>query len=238
VFNERHSLFCTFLAFQVAKFIHPVSTFPLSSRHRVSQISFHPKQPYLAVQSHDRSVEIFWIRTEEEIRKKQLRRMKRVKEKKQQKLQDLAHDKQGDENTDINQQDADQDIKLVDQFTPYLIIRTSGKIRSFDFGPGDGSVKGGVQVQKLSFCLASVINIHLQLCVALACNAVEVYTIPQPTKSTDAPEAARIYSVDLPGHRTDVRTLSLSSDDQILASASNGELRHSSIVLIISDNAS
>lgn len=59
--------------------------------------------------------------------------------------------------------------------------------------------------------------------MALASNALEVYNIPQPTKSKDAPEATRVYSVDLPGHRTDVRTLSLSSDDQILASASNGK---------------
>lgn len=59
--------------------------------------------------------------------------------------------------------------------------------------------------------------------MALASNALEVYNVPQPTKSNDAPEATRTYSIDLPGHRTDVRTLSLSSDDQILASASNGK---------------
>lgn len=79
--------------------------------------------------------------------------MKRAKEKRQQKLQELVHesDRLGDENIAIDQQDADQDIKLVDQFTPYLVIRTSGKIRSFDFGPGDAGVKGGIQVQKLIF---------------------------------------------------------------------------------------
>lgn len=60
--------------------------------------------------------------------------------------------------------------------------------------------------------------------MALASNALEVYTIPPPAKSKDpTPEAVRLYSVDLPGHRTDVRTLCLSSDDQLLASASNGK---------------
>ena len=211
---------------QVTKFIHPVSTLPLSSRHRVSQILFHLKRAYFAVQSHDRSIEIFRIRTEDEIRKKQHRRMKRAKEKKQPNLQELIHESsgQGDENTALNEQD--QDIKLIDQYTPYLVIRTSGKIRSFDFGPGDVDVKGGIQVQRLIF-ITLVTDRHSQLCVALACNALEVYTIPHPTKSADPPEAARLYSVDIPGHRTDVRTLSLSSDDQILASASNGEPGHS-----------
>lgn len=65
--------------------------------------------------------------------------------------------------------------------------------------------------------------------MALSNNALEVYNIPQPTKSKDEPpEAARIYALDLPGHRTDVRTLCLSADDTLLASASNGKFIESS----------
>lgn len=49
--------------------------------------------------------------------------------------------------------------------------------------------------------------------------------MPTYTKSKEnTPEATRLYSLDLPGHRTDVRTLALSSDDTLLASASNGKL--------------
>jgi len=69
--------------------------------------------------------------------------------------------------------------------------------------------------------------VHLsQLFFALSNNAVEVYNIPKYTKSKEnPPESSRLYSLDLPGHRADVRTLSLSSDDAILASASNGSLK-------------
>lgn len=64
----------------------------------------------------------------------------------------------------------------------------------------------------------------MQILLALASNALEVYDIPAPSKSKDqVPEATRAYSLDIPGHRTDVRTLCLSSDDQLLASASNGK---------------
>lgn len=66
-----------------------------------------------------------------------------------------------------------------------------------------------------------------KLLLALATNAVEVCKIPSPqiTKKEGAtPEASRLYSVDMPGHRTDIRTVALSSDDQVLASASNGML--------------
>ncbi|KAJ7283753.1 WD-repeat-containing protein [Mycena rebaudengoi] len=190
---------------EVTKMIHSVSALPLSSHHRVSQITFHPTQPYLAVQSHDRSVELFRIRTEEEVRKKQLRRRKRAKEKKGKEPKGKG---KVDED-DIVDDDKNEDIELIDLFTPHLVVRASGKIRSFSFGPDEVSSKGGVQ-----------------LFVALASNALEVYNVPPPVKSKDEPaEASRLFSVDLPGHRTDVRTLCLSSDDQLLASASNGSLK-------------
>jgi U3 small nucleolar RNA-associated protein 12 len=69
-----------------------------------------------------------------------------------------------------------------------------------------------------------VFTAHLcpQIFLALASNALEVFNVPPPTKSKELPEATRLFSLDLPGHRTDVRTLSLSSDDKMLASASNG----------------
>ncbi|KAJ6599165.1 WD-repeat-containing protein [Mycena vulgaris] len=187
---------------EIVKMIHSVATLPLSAHHRVSQITFHPTQPYLAVQSHDRSVELFRIRTEEEVRKKQARRRKRAKEKKETKGKGKAEE-------DENMEDGNDEIQLVDLFTPYLVVRASGKIRSFSFGQDEASAKGGVQ-----------------LFVALSSNALEVYTVPPPAKSKDEPpEATRLYSVDLPGHRTDVRTLCLSSDDRLLASASNGSLK-------------
>ncbi|KAJ3552714.1 hypothetical protein NM688_g4006 [Phlebia brevispora] len=193
---------------EVTKVIHPIVTLPLSSKHRVSQITFHPSRPYLAVQSHDRSVEIFRIRTEEEIRKKQLRRKKRAKEKKEQaKAQGKL--KEGEAaNEEQEQDDGQAEVALPDLFTPYLVVRASGKVRSFDFADEEHGKKE---------------NTHILF--ALATNALEVYSLPQPTKSKDVPEASRVLSVDLPGHRTDVRTLCLSSDDMLLASASNGLLK-------------
>jgi len=128
---------------QVAKMIHPISNLPLSSKHRVSQIRFHPTQPYLAVQSHDRSVEIFRVRNEEEVRKKQARRKKRTKEKNQQ------EDDSRKENNLAAEPDAQGEgmgSDFIDYFTPHLVVRASGKIRSFDFGLNETSSKGTTQV--------------------------------------------------------------------------------------------
>jgi U3 small nucleolar RNA-associated protein 12 len=116
--------------------IAPLTILPISSRHRVSQISFHPTAPYLAIQSHDRSIDLFRIRTEEEIRKKQARRLKRAKEKQAQKG---AKD---DKMEDPPEEDSNEEIALVDLYTPYLVIRASGKIRSFDFVENDTHPKG------------------------------------------------------------------------------------------------
>lgn len=127
---------------QVTRMIHPVTTIPLSSKHRVSQLSFHPLLQYLAVQSHDRSVEIFRVRTEGEIRKKQARRKKRAREKKKEKEQ-KAPDSGDEENEE------EGEIDFVELFTPYLIVRSSGKIRSFDFGGSTvADSKGNVQVSR------------------------------------------------------------------------------------------
>lgn len=126
--------------------IYPISTLPLAARHRVSQITFHPLLPYLAVQSHDRSVEVFRIRNEEEVRKKQLRRKKREKEKQQ-----ISQDKIGGKKAEAEPQPEtvggeEEDINLIDLFTPYIVLRASGKIKSFDFS-GGSDFKGGFQVR-------------------------------------------------------------------------------------------
>jgi|ERR1700722_582574 len=115
--------------------IHPLADLPLSSHHRISQITFHPTQPCLAVQSHDRSVEIFHLRTEEELRKKQARRKKRAKERK-------GKEEVGMESVD----DQDTELNVVDFFTPRLVVRASGKIRSFDFGSESATHKSDTQV--------------------------------------------------------------------------------------------
>ncbi|KAE9410369.1 WD40 repeat-like protein [Gymnopus androsaceus JB14] len=186
----------------ITKIIHPIAALPLSSRHRVSQISFHPTQPFLAVQSHDRSVEVFRIRTEEEVHKKQMRRKKRAKEKK-----DKQPNSVKDED-DVEDAEEDSEISLVALFTPHVIVRATKKIRSFAFGADNPGVKDGIQIM-----------------AALSSNSLEVYNVPPPSKSKDPLEATCTYTVELPGHRNDVRTLCLSSDDQLLASASNDSLK-------------
>lgn len=189
---------------EVAKMIHTLSSLPISSSHRVAQILFHPTQPFLAVQSSDKAVEIFRIRTIDEVKKKQARRQKREKEKKQTKAngKPAKVEDEDDHDGDLSQ------IKLQDLYTPYIIVRGGGRVRSFSFADNQANTKA------------------VQLFLSLSNNALEVHSVPLPVKKSEDPvESSRLYSLELPGHRADVRTLCLSSDDLLLASASNGQLK-------------
>lgn len=65
-----------------------------------------------------------------------------------------------------------------------------------------------------------------QILTALANNSLEIFTLPPPPSSkAPAVDPIKLYSLDLPGHRSDVRSLCISSDDELLASASNGQLK-------------
>ena len=125
--------------------------------------------------------------------------------------------------------DAETAVSLTDLFTPYLVVRADGKIRSFCF-PDVRSVRGEVQVsivlsRRLLYVHVIFVAALAQLFIALTSNALQVFEIPSPktSKLGNMPvEATQTSLLDLPGHRTDIRTLSLSSDDKILASASDG----------------
>ena len=113
--------------------IHFAVSLPLSTRHRVSQLLFHPTKAFMAVQSHDRTVDIFRVRTEDEIRKKQARRKRREREKARTKAE-KGKEKGTMEVQDGMDVDAEQQqVALVDLFTPFLVVRATGKIRSFSF---------------------------------------------------------------------------------------------------------
>jgi U3 small nucleolar RNA-associated protein 12 len=115
-----------------------VSTLPLASPHRVSQTAFHAKLPYLFVQSNDRSVEVFRVRTDEEIRKKHARRKKRAEAK-------AATGKTENASTVADNGHVEK-AELADLFVPYLVVRTTGKIRSFAF-PEEARTKDAFQVR-------------------------------------------------------------------------------------------
>lgn len=189
-------------------FLQDRGTLHRHSKDRAVEVAFHPRKDYFAVHGVEKAVEIWRIRSEAEVkkslaRKRRRRREKATAEKKPKSDVDIAA---GDDNEDDLEQ-----ADISDVFVQHVIVRTSGKVRSVDWATSHG--------QK-----------DLQLLAGTTNNQLEFYNITtkdkgSKTKKDDTTDYIRTLSVELPGHRADIRALSLSSDDKMLASAANGSLK-------------
>lgn len=179
-------------------------------KDRTIGVHFHPKGTYIAAHGSDRSVDLWKIRSESEVQKTMARKRKRRKEKA---LAGAGQD--GKVNGDLI--DGKKDIEdlsaahITDVIVPYVIVRTTGKLRSMAWAS---------RRAEKSF----------RLLLATTNNQLELYDVTMKqkdriSKSDEPPDYTRSFSVDTPGHRTDVRSLALSSDDRMLASACNGSLK-------------
>ena len=191
-----------------AHFLQDRGTLHRQGKDRATEVIFHPRRDYFAVHGAEKATEIWRMRSEAEIKKGLARKRRRRREKQKDGKQDDEPMADGDDNTDdVSKAD------ISDIFVLYVTVRTGGKVRSVDWAHMSG--------QKDLHLLAATTN-----------NQIEYYNVPSKEKSErkskskdDIPDYTRALSVELPGHRTDIRALSLSSDDKMLASASNGTLK-------------
>ncbi|KAF1951891.1 WD40 repeat-like protein [Byssothecium circinans] len=173
-------------------------------KDRTLGISFYTRSDYIAVHGSDRAVEIWRIRSEGEVQKALARKRKRRREKAKNEANGEAPEVEAAE-----EKASIADAEIGEVIVPYVTIRIppgGGKVRSVSWMHIRGSKK-------------------LQLLVGTDSNLIDVYEIPQrsKSKSEEEPEYNRTFSVELAGHRNDIRALALSSDDRMLASASSGK---------------
>lgn len=173
-----------------------------SGKDRTQGISFHPKSNYVAVHGAEKAVEIWRIRTEEEVKKSLARKRRRRREKGRNEADGEAQEEEAEDKINV------ADAEIGDVITSYVTVRTAGKVRSVAWMKTRGSKK-------------------MQLLIGTNNNLIDVYDIPTKSKSKtdEVPDYTRTLSVELAGHRNDVRALALSSDDRMLASASSGGLK-------------
>ncbi|KAI4122997.1 MAG: hypothetical protein LQ338_005505 [Usnochroma carphineum] len=177
-------------------------------KDRTIGVTFHPRGKYIAAHGSEKAVELWRIRSESEVQKALARKRKRRREK------TLAAQDGTPKEDMVNGHDIPENMAtadVTDVIVPYVIVRTSGKVRSVDWGGGRAS--------KAIHLLSANTN-----------NELELYSIPtkppeKKSKPEEPPDYSRTFAVDLPGHRTDVRSVALSSDDRMLASSSNGSLK-------------
>ncbi|KAI9297414.1 WD40 repeat-like protein [Neoconidiobolus thromboides FSU 785] len=168
-----------------------------SSKDKVMGIMLDCTKQYLVIWGSDKTIEIQKIRTMDEVKKKITRRLRRLKEKNK-----LA------EGVNINDV-KESDILASDLFLTINSITCEDKIKSFDILPNVDMIRKGT----------------MQLLIGLNNNLIQVHTSPLNVKKEEDNEAQCIYSLEMPGHRSDIRSMSMSSDDELLATCSNNELK-------------
>jgi U3 small nucleolar RNA-associated protein 12 len=201
------SIDCTRLALtakgQSDKVLKDRGSFYRHGKDRTTGVSFHPQRDLVAFHGSEKAIELWRIRSEVEIQKTLARKMKRRREK------EAGEDKENAP-MEVNEKSDDVSTALVTEvFVPYVIVRTGGKVRSMDWA-------GGKTRKSLSI-LVSTMN-----------NQLEIYNVAhteKKLKTEEQPDYSRTFSVDMPGHRADIRCLALSSDDRMVASASHGSMK-------------
>lgn len=188
---------------QSTRFLQDRGILVRKTHDRATEIVFHPRRDYFAVHGPEKAVEVWRIRSEAEIKKALARKRRRRREK--------LSEKKDTEEPDVDENAEDvSSANVTDVFVHYVTVRTGGKVRSVDW-----VVNPGVK--------------DLQVAISMTNNQVELYNIPPKEKYSkskdEMPDYTRSLAVELPGHRADVRALSLSSDDRMLASAANGSLK-------------
>ncbi len=192
------------------RFLHDRGVLYRQGKDRTLGINFHPRADYIAVHGSEKAVELWRIRSEGEVQKSLARKRKRRREKA---MSGAAEGEKLNDDLDNTEENTENisSAGVNEVFVPYVIVRTGGKVRSVDWARGRTSKA-------------------LQLLVATTNNQLELYKIPtkqekKKSKADEPPDYNRTFSVDMPGHRTDIRSLALSSDDRMLASATNGSLK-------------
>ncbi|KAL3481139.1 hypothetical protein BJX99DRAFT_219127 [Aspergillus californicus] len=177
-----------------------------NAKDRTTGITFHPRADYVALHGSEKAIEIWRIRSETEVQKSMARKHKRRKEKEAQRA---AEKGVSAEKVDEKAKEDVSAAPVTEIFVSHLIVRTGGKVRSFDWIRTKSSGK-------------------IQLLAATTNNQLEAYSVAianKKGKDEDDLDYNRTLAVDIPGHRTDIRSVALSSDDRMLASASNGSLK-------------
>ncbi|KAJ3072293.1 hypothetical protein HDU98_003849 [Podochytrium sp. JEL0797] len=165
------------------------------SKERVLTIRVHDSRRYLVVQGTDRLAEVYKIRTESELRKREARlKQRRNKEKK----------------SDEMEVDESPLITIADEIPRISAIRCGGKIRSVDVSPSTQAFSSSKE------------DITFHIVCSLTTNQIEVHAAGLDSK--EEPTRQELV-LDSAGHRNDVRTLALSSDDAVLCSGSHNTIK-------------
>jgi len=177
-----------------------MGTIHRAAKGRAMTVRFRDDGALLGAQGIGRALEIYRVRDEKESAKKQKRRLKRKREKLEQKAKEAAALGDAKEAVEAARDEKDEGRRAAgDEFELVATVTTKRKIRGFAFAPEKASKKSD------ALCKVAVL---------LEDNVVQEWEV-----KADA-EAVKLHTIDGAGHRSDVRAIALSPDDDTLLSCS------------------
>jgi U3 small nucleolar RNA-associated protein 12 len=181
-----------------------------SGADRCSSLAVNSSQSLLAAQSSGKFIDVFRIRDVQETKKKMKRRMKRIQSKESNK----SGNKNDKESEDEEEEEEDEGKKasssteggplISDEIELVTTMKFSVKVRSFAFNP-------------ISFSDSEDLSL-----VSLVNNSLEIYKIPH---SVEKGPPLKLSLIDLAGHRSDIRSLAVSSDGNSVATCSSEAMK-------------
>jgi U3 small nucleolar RNA-associated protein 12 len=192
------------------------------SKNPLSQLRADTSQSMFCSHSaNEKHCEIYKINSEEEIRKRLAKRFKKQKRK----LNETSEEMKTDADVAIEK-------TVQDEFTRVSVLKTKHKIKSLDLicETITNSNISNIKQRKMHHNHQTTedddqILMKCRVACLLVNNKIEVYSIDIKKQINDIEPPSLIYSIVSPGHRTDVRTLSFSSDSTAIASASGDCLK-------------
>lgn len=167
------------------------------SKDRVSTVRFNRTGNLLACQVAGKIVEVFRVLDESESRRKAKRRINRKEKKTSKSKVDIAENR----NTTMEGEESSElQITVLDVFKPLQPVQPKKKICSIAFSPI--TAKGSLATLALSFDN----------------NSLETYSI-------DSTSSEKTSSIELQGHRSVIRSVTLSSDNTVLMSTSHSSIK-------------
>nr|CCA24409.1 conserved hypothetical protein [Albugo laibachii Nc14] len=178
-----------------------LGSIPRTSNDRVAHIEYTANGDLVGVQSTGRAIELYHVRSEEELKKKRHRREKRMREKVKKKKEiqnELTKDEDEPENEDNE--------AFKDEFELLCVLRPAHKVKSFSFSPKIAS------------------NGSISMLLKLQNNSLESYAL-FPDRSSIDDRTTKQHAITMSGHRLDVRCVQLSSDNQLILSLSSASVK-------------
>ena len=204
--------------------LHLLGTLPRASTKRCVSVSLSADGRVLAVQSADRMLEVWTVRSAQQIDKRRRSRRKRQQREGSSREEEKEA---GDSEARGAPDGISADLRADDLFSALPPLLTEVKVASHCLSVA-GHKRAGASASAshrllLSLADNSLATYNLNLAAPLASAAFKSAQQHTPLSASDL--YSPLSSIELPGHRSPVRALALSSDQSLLLSCSTAQLK-------------